>query len=72
MKINFDITTLRIDVKTYGRDAEVQFTSDWHMDAIRRDLTINSLFLGFLNISTIKIVNLKILKSSFIFLSFRF
>jgi tRNA nucleotidyltransferase/poly(A) polymerase len=37
---------LRIDVKTYGRHAEVEFTNDWHADAIRRDLTVNSLFLG--------------------------
>ena len=44
--VNFEITTLRIDVKTYGRHAEVEFTNDWHMDAIRRDLTVNSLFLG--------------------------
>lgn len=45
-KSNFEITTLRIDVKTYGRHAEVAFTNDWHKDAIRRDLTVNSLFLG--------------------------
>ncbi|CAF0827092.1 unnamed protein product [Brachionus calyciflorus] len=44
-KQNFEITTLRIDVKTYGRHAEVEFTNDWHKDAIRRDLTVNSLFL---------------------------
>ena len=43
---NFEITTLRIDVKTYGRHAEVEFTNDWHMDAIRRDLTVNCLYLG--------------------------
>jgi len=46
-KSNFEITTLRIDVKTYGRHAEVEFTNDWHKDAIRRDLTVNSLFLDF-------------------------
>ena len=45
-KANFEVTTLRIDVKTYGRHAEVEFTNDWHKDAIRRDLTINTLFLG--------------------------
>lgn len=47
---NFEITTLRIDVKTYGRHAEVEFTNDWHKDAIRRDLTVNSLFLGKINL----------------------
>lgn len=45
-KQNFEITTLRIDVVTDGRRAEVQFTTDWMLDAFRRDLTINSMFLG--------------------------
>ncbi|XP_037377907.1 CCA tRNA nucleotidyltransferase 1, mitochondrial [Talpa occidentalis] len=44
---NFEITTLRIDVATDGRHAEVAFTTDWQKDAERRDLTINSMFLGF-------------------------
>lgn len=44
---NFEVTTLRIDVETDGRHAEVQFTTDWQLDALRRDLTINQLFLGF-------------------------
>lgn len=43
---NYEITTLRIDVTTDGRHAEVQFTNDWRLDANRRDLTINSIFLG--------------------------
>lgn len=46
-KQNFEITTLRIDVLTNGRHAEVQFTTDWQLDAYRRDLTVNSMFLGF-------------------------
>ncbi|XP_037921957.1 CCA tRNA nucleotidyltransferase 1, mitochondrial isoform X2 [Hermetia illucens] len=46
-KENFEITTLRIDVLTDGRHAEVKFTTDWQLDANRRDLTINSMFLGF-------------------------
>ncbi|KAG5890206.1 hypothetical protein JTB14_028748 [Gonioctena quinquepunctata] len=45
-KENFEVTTLRIDVVTDGRHAEVQFTTDWMLDALRRDLTINSMFLG--------------------------
>lgn len=45
-KENFEITTLRIDVLTDGRHAEVKFTTDWQLDANRRDLTINSMFLG--------------------------
>jgi len=45
--VNFEVTTLRIDVRTDGRHAEVQWTKDWKLDALRRDLTVNSLFLGF-------------------------
>lgn len=44
---NFEVTTLRIDTKTDGRHAEVEFTTDWHLDANRRDLTINAMFLDF-------------------------
>ncbi|XP_077181344.1 CCA tRNA nucleotidyltransferase 1, mitochondrial [Paroedura picta] len=43
---NFEITTLRIDLITDGRHAEVEFTTDWEKDAERRDLTVNSMFLG--------------------------
>jgi tRNA nucleotidyltransferase (CCA-adding enzyme) len=45
-KENFEITTLRIDEVCDGRRAKVIFTTDWETDAFRRDLTINSLFLG--------------------------
>nr|XP_013813745.1 PREDICTED: CCA tRNA nucleotidyltransferase 1, mitochondrial isoform X1 [Apteryx mantelli mantelli] len=48
---NFEITTLRIDVVTDGRHAEVEFTTDWEKDAERRDLTVNSMFLGLAGIS---------------------
>lgn len=41
----FEVTTLRIDRVTNGRHAEVQFTTDWQVDASRRDLTINSMFV---------------------------
>ena len=41
----FEITTLRIDEKTDGRHAEVSFTTDWELDANRRDFTMNALFL---------------------------
>lgn len=36
----------RVDLVCDGRRAEVQYTTDWLLDANRRDLTINSLFLG--------------------------
>uniref|UniRef100_A0A915JU58 Poly A polymerase head domain-containing protein n=1 Tax=Romanomermis culicivorax TaxID=13658 RepID=A0A915JU58_ROMCU len=45
-KVNFEITTLRIDKLCDGRRAEVEFTTDWYKDANRRDLTVNSIFLG--------------------------
>ncbi len=41
----FEITTLRCDVKTNGRHAEVAYTNDWLEDAKRRDFTINSLYM---------------------------
>jgi poly(A) polymerase len=42
---NFEITTLRRDVTTDGRHAEVAFTDDWQQDAERRDFTINAMSL---------------------------
>jgi len=39
-----EITSLRKDVKTDGRHAEVEFTDDWIVDASRRDLTINAVY----------------------------
>ena len=41
---NVEITTLRKDVATDGRHAEVAYTSDWQEDAARRDFTINALY----------------------------
>jgi poly(A) polymerase len=40
---HFEITTLRHDVETFGRQARVAFTDDWDEDAARRDFTINAL-----------------------------
>ena len=40
----FEITTLRLDVETFGRRARVAFTDDWAADAQRRDFTMNALF----------------------------
>ncbi len=39
-----EVTSLRRDVKTDGRHAEVEFTDDWEEDASRRDLTINAVY----------------------------
>ena len=44
-KQHFEITTLRKDVSTDGRHAEVEFSKDWTEDAKRRDFTINALYL---------------------------
>ena len=40
----YEVTTLRRDVSTNGRHAEVAFGTDWQIDAERRDLTINALY----------------------------
>lgn len=40
---HFEITTLRVDVESYGRRAKVSFTDNWEEDAARRDFTINTL-----------------------------
>lgn len=40
---SFEITTLRHDVQTDGRHADVEFTQDWVEDARRRDFTMNTL-----------------------------
>ena len=40
----FEITSLREDLKTDGRHAEVRFSNDWKKDALRRDFTINSIY----------------------------
>ncbi len=39
-----EVTSLRKDIKTDGRHAEVEFTTDWQEDASRRDLTINAVY----------------------------
>ncbi|KAK6635314.1 hypothetical protein RUM44_000565 [Polyplax serrata] len=44
---NFEVTTLRVDIVTDGRHATVEFTKNWLLDANRRDLTINSMYLDF-------------------------
>lgn len=40
-----EVTTLRQDVKTDGRHAEVAFGTDWEEDAKRRDFTVNALYV---------------------------
>lgn len=42
----FEVTTLRRDVTTDGRHAEVAWTDDWEVDAARRDFTINAMSMA--------------------------
>ena len=39
-KENYEVTTLRIDKVTDGRRAEVEFTTDWEVDANRSETNI--------------------------------
>ncbi len=41
---SFEITSLREDLETDGRHAQVSFSKDWKKDASRRDFTINSIY----------------------------
>ena len=41
---HYEVTTLRRDVATDGRHAEVVFGQDWEADAARRDFTLNALY----------------------------
>jgi len=44
-KYKVELTTLRKDIKTDGRHAEVEYTDDWKQDSERRDFTINAIYL---------------------------
>lgn len=39
-----EVTTLRRDIETFGRQARVVFGTDWTEDARRRDFTMNALY----------------------------
>jgi poly(A) polymerase len=40
----YEVTTLREDVETFGRQAKVAFGSSWIEDARRRDFTMNAIY----------------------------
>ena len=42
----YEITTLRKDIKTDGRHAEISFIDDWQQDSERRDFTINAIYMN--------------------------
>tara|TARA_A100001015_G_scaffold133077_1_gene147659 strand:- start:268 stop:1524 length:1257 start_codon:yes stop_codon:yes gene_type:complete len=44
-KLKLELTTLRKDIKTDGRHAEIEYTDDWTKDSERRDFTINAIYL---------------------------
>ena len=43
--LKLELTTLRKDVSTDGRHAEVKYIDDWTLDSERRDFTINAIYL---------------------------
>ena len=45
-KFKIELTTLRKDVKTDGRHAQVEYIDNWQLDSERRDFTINAIYLG--------------------------
>ena len=45
-RASIEVTSLRRDVTTDGRHAEVEWTTDWAEDAARRDFTINAMSMG--------------------------
>ncbi|RPG95254.1 MAG: CCA tRNA nucleotidyltransferase [Candidatus Pelagibacter sp. TMED263] len=44
-KSKLELTTLRKDIKTDGRHAEIEYTNNWQEDSERRDFTINAIYL---------------------------
>ncbi len=40
-----ELTTLRKDIKTDGRHAEIEYTDNWQQDSERRDFTINAIYM---------------------------
>jgi len=44
---SYEVTSLRKDIQTNGRHAIVSYGRNWQEDSLRRDFTINALYLGF-------------------------
>jgi poly(A) polymerase len=44
-QLKLELTTLRKDIKTDGRHAEVEYINNWQIDSERRDFTINAIYL---------------------------
>ena len=43
--LKLELTTLRKDITTDGRHAEVEYIDNWQLDSERRDFTINAVYL---------------------------
>ena len=43
--LKLELTTLRKDLETDGRHAEVEYIDNWQIDSERRDFTINAIYL---------------------------
>ncbi len=43
---SYELTTLRKDLNTDGRHADIKIIDDWNEDSKRRDFTINSIYLN--------------------------
>jgi len=44
-QLKLELTTLRKDIKTDGRHAQIEYTDNWQEDSKRRDFTINAIYL---------------------------
>ena len=44
-RLKLELTTLRKDLKTDGRHADVEYINNWQIDSERRDFTINAIYL---------------------------
>ncbi len=44
-KLKLELTTLRKDLETDGRHAEVEYIDNWQLDSERRDFSINAIYL---------------------------
>ncbi len=46
-KRNFQITSFRRDIRTFGREADIEFVENIEEDAKRRDFTINAIYCSY-------------------------
>ena len=44
---NIEVTSLRLDFNQSGRKTKIKFTSNWFEDSLRRDFTINAIYIDY-------------------------